>query len=137
MKTYLAIKYHPDARNRDKIEKISEVLKSCSIETFCMFRDKEKWGKVKFDPKELMQMTFEAIDESDFVLVELTETGYGTGIEAGYAYACKKPIVVVAEKGSNITPTLAGIADEVFLYNKIEEINELKILRKSYVRNMP
>jgi len=134
MKAYIAIKFHPDARNRDKIEKISQILKKSGIDTSCMIRDKENWGKRKFTTKKLMQMTFKEIDKSDFIIIDLTEKGVGLGIESGYAYATKKPIIVIAEKESDISSTLAGIASEVLLYDKIEDIYKLKILKHGKVK---
>lgn len=125
MKTYLAIKFYPDARNRKKIEKVSQILENQGISSFCMIRDREKWGKKKFSAKKLMQMAFQAIEKSDFVLVELTEKGYGTGIEAGYAYAKGKPIITIAEKGSDISNTLRGISAKVIEYKDIKELEKL------------
>ncbi len=125
MKAYFAIKYYPDARNRKKIEGISSILENQGIDSFCMIRDKENWGRIKFSPKKLMRMAFKAIDECDFILVELTEKGYGTGIEAGYAYAKGKPIITIAEKGSDISATLRGISAEVIEYKDIKELEKL------------
>lgn len=125
MKAYFAIKFYPDARNRKKIESISQILENQGISSFCMIRDRENWGKIKFSPKKLMQMTFKAIDDCDFVLVELTEKGYGTGIEAGYAYAKGKPIITIAEKNSDISSTLRGISAKVIEYNDIKELEKL------------
>jgi len=125
MKAYLAIKYYPDARNRKKIEEISQILENQGVSSFCMIRDREKWGKIKFPPKKLMGLAFRAIDECDFVLVELTEKGYGTGIEAGYAYAKGKPVITIAKKGSDISNTLRGISAKVIEYKNIKELEKL------------
>ena len=48
----------------------------------------------------------------------------GLGIEAGYAYAKQIPIVVIARKGSDISATLRGIAQKLFLYNEFGELNQ-------------
>ena len=125
MKAYFAIKYYPDARNRKKIEKISQILENQGTSSFCMIRDRENWGKKRYSPKKLMQMAFDAIEKSDFVLVELTEKGYGTGIEAGYAYAKGKPVITIAEKGSDISNTLRGISAKVIEYKTIKELEKL------------
>ena len=125
MKAYIAIKFYQDARNREKIEKISQILENQGVSSFCMIRDREKWGKIKYSPKKLMQMAFKAIDACDFVLVELTEKGYGTGIEAGYAHAKGKPIITIAEKGSDISATLRGISAKVIEYKDIKELEKL------------
>lgn len=124
MKVYLAIKFHEDCKNRELIEKISESLRKAGFNTTVMARDYEKWGEVKFNPKELMKLTFELINRSDILVIEFSEAGVGLGIEAGYAYAKDKPIIVVAKRGSEISTTLRGIAKEVLFYNKPKELTE-------------
>jgi len=124
MKIYLAIKFHGDLSNKQLIEDISESLKLSGNEVVVMARDYEKWGEVKFSPKELMKLTFKITEESDLLLVEFSEKGVGLGIEAGYAYAKGIPIVVIAKSGSDISETIKGVAKEVIFYNKAEEVGE-------------
>jgi len=114
MNIFLSIKYHPDHRNRDLIEHITRVLQPHAV--VCIARDVEEWGKKKFDAAGLMQRTFEEIDSSDIVVVELSEKGVGVGIEAGYAAAKGKPVITIARRGSDISETLRGISREVFIY---------------------
>jgi nucleoside 2-deoxyribosyltransferase len=125
MKVFIAIKYHPDNRHKPFIERISAALEKSGLETFCVVRDIEKWGQVEFDPAELMRQSFAAIDASDVIVIELTEKGVGLGIEAGYAYAKGIPIVTIAQKGSDISTTLQGISQKIFLYSEIDELSHL------------
>lgn len=122
MKAYIAIKYYEDCSNRKLIEEISSALEINGFETTCIVRDMEKWGQVKFYPDKLMQGAIKAIESSGVIVIDLTEKGTGIGIEAGYAYAKKIPIVTIAEKGSNISTTLRGISNEVFMYNNVEDL---------------
>ena len=122
MKAYLAIKYHPDNRNRHRIEDISAVLERCGFETVCILRDVEKWGQVRLSPQALMVRTFAEIETSAVVVVELSEKGVGLGIEAGYAYARNIPIVTIARQGSDISTTLQGISRQVFWYRQPDEL---------------
>jgi len=92
MKIFISIKYHADHHNRTLIEGIAHALEKHGHETACIMRDVERWGEYKFDPTELMQLTFECIRQCDGVLVELSEKWVGIGIEAGYACALGKPI---------------------------------------------
>ena len=123
-KIYLAINFHPDDSNKKLIEDISDALKRIDIEAYCMVRDYEKWGEIKLSPEECMQKAFEVIDSSDAVIVELSEKGVGIGIEAGYAFAQNKPIIVIAKTGSDISSTLVGIAENVIFYDSVEELSE-------------
>ena len=55
MKAYLAIKYHANHQNREVIEGISQALAINGVETICVTRDIEKWGKVELPANELMR----------------------------------------------------------------------------------
>jgi nucleoside 2-deoxyribosyltransferase len=118
MKAYIAVKYHADHSNRERIEGISAAL-------VCVTRDLEKWGEVQFDSGTLMQRTFDEIDTSDVVIVDLTEKGVGVGIEAGYAFAKHIPVVTIARKGSDISETLRGISQEIRLYDRYDDLAHL------------
>ena len=122
MRAYISIKYREDNGNKDCIEKISSALEQNGFETVCITRDIEKWGQVELSPEELMQRTFTEIDSSHLVVVDLTEKGVGLGIEAGYAYAKGIPIAVIAKKGSDISPTLQGISQKLFLYAESDDL---------------
>jgi nucleoside 2-deoxyribosyltransferase len=123
-KAYLAIKFHEDSKNRKLIEEISDGLTKAGFETTIMARDYEKWGEVRFSPEELMKLTFELIDKSDVLIIEFSEKGVGLGIEAGYAYARKKPIIVIAKEGSDVSTTLKGVSKKVIFYNNPKELGK-------------
>lgn len=124
MKAYLGIKFHPDNRNRDTIETVSQAIESCGFETICIRRDVEKWGAVHLSSHELMTRTFEVIRSCHLVVIDLTEKGVGLGIEAGYAYAWSIPVVAIARGGSDISTTLRGISKEVGLYETSHDLRE-------------
>jgi nucleoside 2-deoxyribosyltransferase len=122
MKAFVAFKFKEDYSDRKLVETISDVLEQSGLETVIMVRDYEKWGEVRFTPDELMRLTFKAIDECNIHVIEFSEKGTGLGIEAGYAFAKGKPIVVVAREGSEISDTLKGIAKEIIFYKTPEEL---------------
>lgn len=88
-------------------------------------RDVEQWGMVKLEPVQLMKKTFEIIDSSDLLLIELSEKGVGLGIEAGYARAKGKPIIIIAKQDVDISAALQGISREIHFYNNEEELKQL------------
>ncbi len=122
MNVFLSIKYHPDLRNRERIEKILSILECCGAKTMCVLPDLEKWGKVHYDPAELMRITLREIRSAHLVIVDLTEKGVGLGIEAGYAVARGIPVVTIAQYGSDISTTLRGISRDVFFYQDWAEL---------------
>lgn len=122
MKAYIGIKYHENYSNKSIVNKISSILEKRGYETICIVRDIESNQQIKYNPHELMKLTFGKIDICDMVIIELTEKGVGLGIEAGYAYAKKIPIITIAKTGSDISETLIGISDKVIFYDDIESI---------------
>lgn len=114
---YLGIKFHPDQRNRDVIERISAALGEQGMSTRCVARDLELWGERSFEAPELMARTFAVIRQCPVVVIELSEKGVGLGIEAGYAFARSIPVVVLHANASHVSATLRGIATAVFTYD--------------------
>lgn len=121
MKAYLGIKYHADHKNRDQIDSLSLIIEECGYSVTCITRDIEAWGKVSFTPNELMEKTFQIIDESNFVIIDLSEKGVGLGIEAGYAYSKGIPIIAIAHK-TKISTTLLGISKYNYVYKDKEDL---------------
>lgn len=122
MRIYLGIKYYRDNKNRELIERLTRHLESQGHVVFCVARDLEDWGHKSLEPTLLMKKTFEFIDSTDLVLIELTEKGVGLGIEAGYAFSRGIPVITVAENGADISTTLAGISKSVIKYENIDQI---------------
>lgn len=123
MKVYLAIKYHTDLSNRLLIEAILDGLEAAGFTTACALRDIEAWGEVRVSASDLMRYSFELIDSSDLILIELSEKGVGLGIEAGYAYAQRKRIITVLQTARDVSTPLEGIANQVFFYNDLTQLN--------------
>lgn len=124
MQVYIAIKYHPDGRNRARIEMLSKALEDEGWTTVCVFRDVENWGQIHLTPDVLMKKSFQLIDSSNCILIDLSEKGVGIGIEAGYAFSRNIRIVTVAEQGSDISTTLRGISARVFEYQNEDELGK-------------
>lgn len=125
MKAYIGIKYHEDYRNKDVIDKISSALEKNCYETSCIVRYLYNNKRIKYDSRELMELTFKEIDSCNFIIIDLTEKGVGLGIEAGYAFAKGIPIITIAKQGSDISETLEGISKRIFFYDDMEEIENL------------
>jgi len=121
---YLAIKYHPDHKNRNLIDEISYACQKSGYKCFCVARDVEKWGKVKLTSEELMKIALLEIKRAAFVLIDYSEKGVGIGIEAGYAFAHDVPIIVIYPSGAELSNTLSGIITTKFEYKNIYEITD-------------
>ncbi len=122
-KAYLGIKYHSDHSNKEKIKLISSIVEKFGYVTTCITRDVEKWGKIKFSPKELMLETFKIIESSNIAIIDLSEKGVGLGIEAGYAYSKQIPIITISEK-QQISTTLLGISRDHYVYDGESDLHD-------------
>lgn len=81
--------------------------------------------KSKATDQTLMKAALEKIDESDFLIAELSYKSIGIGIEAGYAKAKNKKIIYIHQKGTEISTTVNGICD-----SRIEYKNERDLFKK-------
>jgi 2'-deoxynucleoside 5'-phosphate N-hydrolase len=120
---YIGIKYYEDNRNQPEIARLSRQLERAGYSTVCITRDIEKWGAIQFSPQELMHLTFAKIDQSDLIVMEMSEKGVGLGIEAGYAYAQGKYLLIVLQKERELSSTMTGIASKIIHYETLEQLN--------------
>lgn len=120
---YIGIKYYEDNRNQPEITQLSRQLEQSGYKTVCIARDVEKWGAVHLPPPELMQHTFTEIDRSDLIVMEMSEKGVGLGIEAGYAYAKGKYLLIVLKNERELSSTMAGIASKIIRYRSLEQLD--------------
>lgn len=122
MKMFLSIKFHSDGSNLNLIKNIIASAKESGNKMVSIFTDYENDGEKHFQPKELMQITFEAINSCNVFVVDLTEKGVGLGIEAGYAFSKGIPVYTIAKEDCDISETLKGISKEVFLYDSTQDL---------------
>ncbi len=125
MKAFLAIKYYDDMKNKDKIEKICKALEKKGINTFVFVRDVQNYERCTLAPDEVMNLAFKNIKSSDIFIIDASEVSIGIGIEAGYAYTNNIPIYVIAQKGSEVSNSIKGIAKKFFTYVDPCEISDL------------
>ena len=104
------------------IEEFERCFSKHGFKSFCVVRDMELWGEASFSAKEIMQETFAKIDSSDLVVLDVSEKGVGLGIEAGYAKAKGKELIVTVRKGMEVSTTISGTADRVIVYETISGI---------------
>jgi nucleoside 2-deoxyribosyltransferase len=118
-KGYFAISF----ADRKKFAKITDYLVRYLVKreiALLVFAD-----KYHFKPnqeKEMMTTAFAAIDASDFLIAELTHKSIGVGIEVGYAFSSKKPIIYVRQKGSDYSTTTAGCSSIIIEYDTEKDL---------------
>lgn len=94
----------------------------------CLVFDDAQSAKHPHSASALMKRAFSNIDESQLVIIDATEKGVGIGIEAGYAFAKRIPIITIAEKDAHISDTLYGISMVVGTYANPGSLRDLLLV---------
>ncbi len=124
--SFFALKFHDGDEDREKVEAIEAALNKAGIDITLMARDVEKWGEAEIpEGKTLMRdFAFPAMLQCDCNIIEFSEKGVGLGMNAGFCYAAGKPVYIIAKTGSDISTTMANVAEEVFFYDSPEDLVE-------------
>ena len=129
-KGYFAISFADKSKFTITIDYLVKQLAESDIELL-VFVD-----KYRFKPnqeKEMMATAFKAIEKSDFLIAELSHKSIGVGIEIGYAFALKKTVIYIRQKGAEYSSTTAGCAQDIIQY---EDEKELAIKIKTAINNI-
>lgn len=124
MKAYIAGPFF-NATQLIIIELIKDTCKQAEMQFFSP-KDESNF-KQGDDPKVVLQRNCDAIEDCNFIIAVTDDKDVGTMWEAGYAYACNKPIIYVwlgykPDMSFNIMLAASGEAvvhDYKSLYNQL------------------
>ena len=74
-----------------------------------------------------VRLTKEEIEKADLIIAEVSIASTGSGIELGWASAAGKRIIAFQQAGTQASPAIGFITDDIHLYVSEEDI--LKILQ--------
>lgn len=94
-KGYLAISYSNRKLFDNEIEGLKKLFKKNGVELLVFV---DKYNFEKNQEKEMMVTAFKEIDNSDFLIAELTTKSFGVGIEIGYDFAKKNTSYLYSQK---------------------------------------
>lgn len=94
-KGYLAISYSKRKLFDMEIECLKNLFKKNNMELLVFV---DKYNFKSNQEKEMMKTAFNEIDNSDFLIAELTTKSIGVGIEIGYAFAKNIPNHILTKK---------------------------------------
>lgn len=117
MKVFIGIKYYKDGRNTKLIKELKDIIKSLGHQPYS-FTDE---GYID-DEKEMIQRVLQELDKSDIVLLEVSESSFGVGIEAGYAFAKNKKIITIVNESRSISRTLKGTSSHYLSYKNLLDL---------------
>ena len=134
MKAFLSIKFWGDDRNREHVEAVIRAIEDSGFEAFCIRRDAEKWGEIRFTPEDLMKTTFAEIARSQVLVADVADWPIGVGVEAGYAFAKGIPVICICQEDKHIANTVAGFAHSVIKYKDYDDLKSRLVLLSRKLR---
>ena len=109
--------------DKDRIENIRNVLKEFGT-VFVGPADVDNYKTSKMKASEFMKSVFEEIKKADECIFYYNSKSTGMGIEAGYAKALGKKVIVLLPEKTSISESLEGISDKIVTFKKVEELKE-------------
>ena len=111
-------------RLEKNLEQLASILSDMGHDTFIFDRDIKNWRNIEIPREESSKMVFSAMTDCDGVIayVDHSELSEGMAMEAGYAKALGKKLIMVVKEGAN-SPRVRSICD---LYIEFEDTSDLK-----------
>ncbi len=125
-KAYFAISYNNRKLFYKEIKSLKTLFNKNNIELLIFV---DKYNFKANEESIMMETAFKEIDNSDFLIAELSTKSIGVGIEIGYAFAKKIPIIYLRKKHAEYSTTASGSStynvdykNEIDLYKSMEKI---------------
>jgi len=115
------------------LEQLSSILSDLGHESFIFDRDIKNWQNIDIPREESSKMVFSTINGCDGVIAYVThdELSEGMAMEAGYAKALNKKLILLVKENSS-SPRLRSVCDE---YLEFEDMEDLKIKLEDYLNS--
>ena len=127
-KAYLAISYSNRKLFNKEIATLTAYFLTKNIELL-VFVDKYNFKTT--EEQLMMQTAFKEIDSCDYLIAELTTKSIGVGIEIGYAFAKKIPIIYLRKNNAAYSTTASGSSTHIVVYkNEIDLYESMEKLLK-------
>jgi len=116
---YLAISYSNRNLFNKEVDSLKTLFKEKGLELLVFV---DNYNFMPNEEKEMMETAFNEIDCSDFLIAELTTKSIGVGIEIGYAYAKKKPVIYLRKKNAEYSTTASGSSAFIIDYDNENDL---------------
>ena len=136
MKFCIIYKYQT-TKNKYQLEKdleqLSSILSDMGHDTFIFDRDIKNWQNIEIPREESSKMVFSAMADCDGIIayVNHSELSEGMAMEAGYAKALNKKLIMVVKEGAS-SPRIRSVCD---LYIEFEDIGDLESSLSDYLNS--
>jgi len=115
------------------LEQLSSILNDMGHDSFIFDRDIKNWQNIEIPREESSKMVFSAMAECDGVIayVNHNELSEGMAMEAGYAKALNKKVIMAVKEGAS-SPRIRSICD---LYIEFEYVGDLEKGLEDYLNS--
>ena len=127
MKVYITARFK-GADSKREVEALCKAVKNARLQDFNFTRDIDNYEKSTREQKELWDRIRDEIGACDMLLIDVSDhPSGGRVVEAGIAYAMRKPVIVVKKLGVKHKEVFDGIASKVITYKNYDDLtNQLK-----------
>ena len=119
-RAYLSIGCQSKERLTPEINTIREVLATQNIILFIFI---DNYHFANKEEKQMMQMAFNEIKQSDLLIAEVSEKAIGVGIEIGYAVALTIPVIYLRNLLAEHSTTASGSANHTIIYENTADLS--------------
>jgi nucleoside 2-deoxyribosyltransferase len=116
--------------------KLDAVAKSLGYETFWAFLSgTDPIKNPDVSPQDVYNRDIKALDDSDMMIAYMGEPSTGTGVEIEHARLIGKPVVILYEKGKNISRMMRGcpaVKKEIAFETEDDALTKLEAYLSSY-----
>jgi len=108
-----------------ELEQLSSMLNDLGHETFIFDRDVKNWQSIDIPREESSKMVFTTLKECDGVIayVNHNDPSEGMAMEAGYAKALNKKILLAVKKGTD-SPRVKSVSDSYVEFDDLEDLKD-------------
>ncbi|MEM6284515.1 MAG: nucleoside 2-deoxyribosyltransferase [Chloroflexota bacterium] len=112
-------------QHRKKIPEVIQTIKKvASINDIELVVFVDQYVFQQDEERQMMAVSRNDIDRSDFVLAEVSHKAVGVGVEVGYAVGTGKPVIYMRQEKAEHSTTIAGISTHHVIYSSVTELEE-------------
>jgi nucleoside 2-deoxyribosyltransferase len=127
MRFYIAYKFLGADKEKLKatLNNLSSIIEESGHKPYIFFRDAQNWGAIETPVNQILVKAFAELRKSEgfFAFVESEEKSEGMLLEAGYAKAQNKKMILAIKKDINLR-FLRSISDEIIEFDTMVDLEK-------------
>lgn len=125
MKVFIPAKFTADDEDKKHINKLCDAVQDAKLEPFCFVRDVQDYKNTFKSAKEQWARIYDELGACDALLLDATEEpGIGSMVEAGMAFALRKPVIIAKRHSGKVDNSLEGISSTIIEYKDYSDLSK-------------